>query len=80
MPRYFFHIRDGDGLKNDPDGIELPDVDAARATALKKACRIWSERPPEPAANDQTFEVTDEAGQIVLTVSFSEAFAERAVT
>jgi hypothetical protein len=80
MPRYFFHIRDGNGLTKDAEGVDLPDLDAARAAAVKKACRIWSERPPEPAANDQIFEVTHEAGRIVLTVAFSEAFAERAVT
>ena len=80
MPRYFFHIRGGNGLTKDSDGLDLPDLHAARATAVKKACRIWSERPPDPGRNDQTFEVTDQAGDIVLTVSFSEAFAERAVT
>ena len=80
MPRYYFHMRDANGLTEDSDGLDLPDVDAARATAVRKACRIWSERPPEPGRNEQTFEVSDEAGQIVLTVSFSEAFAERAVT
>ena len=80
MPRYFFHMREGNGLTKDPDGLDLPDLHAARATAIKKSCQIWSEMPPEPGRNDQTFEVTDQAGDIVLTVSFSEAFAERAVT
>ena len=80
MPRYFFHIRDGNDLTKDSEGLDLPDLDAARAQALERACRIWSERPPEPGRNNQTFEVTDEAGAVVLTVDFAEAFAERAVT
>ena len=78
--RYFFHIRDENGLTKDAEGVDLPDLDAARATALKKACQIWTEKPPEREQNDQTFEITDEPGAVVLTVSFSEAFAERAVT
>ena len=80
MPRYFFHIRAGNNLTEDPDGTELPDIRAAKAHAVKAACRIWSERPPRSTANDGAFEVTDEAGEVVLRVSFSEAFAERAVT
>ena len=30
MPRYFFHVRSGGDLTRDPDGAELPDIDAAR--------------------------------------------------
>ncbi len=80
MPRYYFHIRDGHGVKKDSEGVELPDLDAARTMALEAACKLWSSNPPDPSDNDQTFEISDEAGQTVLTVSFSEAFAERAVT
>ena len=80
MPRYYFHIRDGNGVTEDREGIELPGIDAARPEALKRACRIWSERPPESTDNDEMFEVADETGRIVLTVPFSEAFAERAAT
>lgn len=46
----------------------------------ERGCRDWIERPPESTDNDETFDVTDEAGDIVLEVPFSEAFAERAVT
>jgi hypothetical protein len=79
MPRYFFHICDGKTLTADREGVELPDVEAARKHAIKAACRIWSERPPEAGQNDMTFEVSD-GTDVVLRVSFSEAFAERAVT
>ncbi len=80
MPRYFFHVKDGNGRSEDRDGVELSDVDAARKEAVKRACRAWSERPPDAADNGDTFEVADESGRIVLVVPFSEAFAERAVT
>jgi hypothetical protein len=80
MPRYFFHVRDGSTLTEDRQGMELPDVEAARKHATKAACRIWSETPPTSTSNDETFEVTDERGAVVVRVSFSEAFAERAAT
>ena len=80
MPRYYFHVRSGNDLTRDPDGSDLPDIDAARKHAVRVACRVWSERPPESTNSNETFEITDEAGQVVLKVPFSEAFAERAVT
>ena len=80
MPRYYFHVRSGSDLARDPEGSDLPDIDAARKQAVGMACRAWSERPPESTDNNETFEITDEAGQVVLKVPFSEAFAERAVT
>jgi hypothetical protein len=80
MPRYYFHVRGRDGLRRDVDGIELADLQAARARAVKRACEIWSAHPPQPGSNDDAFEIADEAGRTVLTVPFSEAFAERAVT
>lgn len=34
MLRYYRHIRQRDVLIEDPDGIELPDLDAARTEAV----------------------------------------------
>jgi hypothetical protein len=31
MPRYYFHIRNGSDLDEDPEGTELPDINAAHA-------------------------------------------------
>jgi hypothetical protein len=80
LPRYHFHVRDRGGRQDDADGMELPDIKAARAEAVKRACRTWSQSPPTPESNDDAYEITDENGQVALTVPFSEAFAERAVT
>jgi hypothetical protein len=80
MPRFFFHIRGESGLREDPEGMELPDVEAARKEAVARACEVWSKRPPDSAHNDDTFEISNEAGEVVRLVPFSEAFAERAVT
>jgi hypothetical protein len=80
MPRYFSYVRTGGNLMDDADGVDLPDIDAARKHAVTMACGTWSERPPEAQDNDETFEITNESGEVVLRVPFSEAFAERAVT
>jgi uncharacterized protein DUF6894 len=80
MPRYYFHVRDGNRIERDPEGVELADLDAARKRAVDRAFAIWSKTPPSPEHNEQTFEITDEAGTTVLSVPFSEAFAERAAT
>jgi hypothetical protein len=34
MPRYFFHLTDGDSVLDDPDGLELPGEAAARQEAV----------------------------------------------
>lgn len=36
MPRYHFHVEDGTHLR-DEDGVELPDLQAARCEAIKFA-------------------------------------------
>ncbi len=80
MPRYYFHVRAGGDLTRDPDGKDLPDIDAARKHAVAMACRAWSENPPVRTDNNETFEIVNESGEVVLKVPFSEAYAERAVT
>ena len=43
MPRYFFHLRDGDHLLRDAEGAELLDLEAARTEALLVAREILSD-------------------------------------
>jgi hypothetical protein len=67
MPRYFFHIRDGYDLDEDEEGIELPDVEAARAEALATVEELRDELRD---AGDIELEITDESGRRLLTVPF----------
>ena len=39
MARYYFHIRDGNNLIRDEEGIELPSLEAARAEAILVTAR-----------------------------------------
>lgn len=42
MPRYFFHVIDGASFR-DETGTELPDIDAARAQAIRLSGEILQE-------------------------------------
>jgi hypothetical protein len=42
MPRYYIDVRSHFATNEDPDGIELPDIAAAKAEALKVGSRLWT--------------------------------------
>ncbi|KLK94581.1 hypothetical protein AA309_02810 [Microvirga vignae] len=71
MPLYFLHIRNGDKLEIDPDGMELPDQDAALIEALKVARELLDE--VADLGRDAVIEIADGTGETVLTVPFSDA-------
>jgi hypothetical protein len=50
VPRYYIDIRSHFGINEDPNGIDVPDIAAARSEALKvvqKLLRSWSAMPPD---------------------------------
>ena len=69
MPRYFFHIRDLDGLVPDEEGQELASIVAARQEAMLSAYDIAGEklRNGETIAGE-TIEITDEGGSLLEAV------------
>ena len=75
MPRYFFHVRDGRDYPDD-EGTELPDLAAVRTEALKASGEMLRDskgRAEFWSGDDWTMNVTDEAGQPVLTLRFAGA-------
>lgn len=69
--RYYFHVRDGDRLLEDPDGSDLPNLDAAREEALAGARHLLSEKLQRGEVIDgQRFEITDESGEVLEIVPF----------
>ena len=63
MTRFYFHVRDGDALRKDTIGVDLPSVDAAREEALASARDILADEIRHGEALDRRrFEVWDEAG------------------
>ncbi|MDB5552412.1 MAG: hypothetical protein JWL86_2396 [Rhizobium sp.] len=71
MPRYFFHIRTADELILDPDGSDLPDLDAARCEAVQSARDLVANLLREGQILDgQAFEISDEADNVLERVTF----------
>jgi hypothetical protein len=71
MPRYFFHIHDGEESM-DEDGTALSDDDAARSHAIVMAgqmlrdagLKFWD-------GNEWRLWVTDESGDVVCSLKFT---------
>jgi len=69
MPHYFFHIRMADGVVQDDEGREMPDLDAARREAIQSARDITNaQNQARLPGRAQAIEVVDEHGDVVLTV------------
>ena len=72
MPRYFFHIRAGEQILWDQDGLSLPDPTAICASneaahwreARWKDVLMRNSQPP-----DNTLVVVDEAGAVVFVAA-----------
>jgi hypothetical protein len=74
MPRYFFHIKDGDGLTTDDEGGDYRDLEAARDDAIEAARQImsWAVRDGKQP-DGQSFVITDEGGIVQLEFPFKDA-------
>ena len=71
MPTYYFHIRDSGALVRDPEGLELPNLDAARTECRRVIVSVLSEEQMDGLISaDREFQIEDEIGRTVLTVPF----------
>jgi len=71
MPRYHFNLHDGVS-QPDPDGTELPDLDAAREGAVRLVGELLQDgyKGIMPG-DDWRLEVTDESGLILFRLDFT---------
>lgn len=75
MGRYFFHLMDDLEDLLDPEGIELPDLNAVHAQALKAARDTLSHEIKAGCVDLRyRIEVEDEAGRLVHSLPFAQAF------
>jgi hypothetical protein len=77
MRRFYFHLRAGDELVPDEEGIDLPDLSAARREAIEAARELLAEaikdgRPEVPEA----FVIADEEGREIDTVPLAAVLPE----
>lgn len=78
MPRFYLHIRDNDRWIEDPEGSDLPNLEAARQEALAGARGILAEKLRAGEVLDgQTIEITDDAGMVQAVVPFRNALRLR---
>ena len=73
MPLFYFHLRDELGPHPDEGGIELLDVETAYLEAFRGALGLWGElleQRRDPRCS--RFEVTDETGEALFELPFSE--------
>ncbi|CAA9545068.1 MAG: hypothetical protein AVDCRST_MAG23-2458 [uncultured Sphingosinicella sp.] len=73
MPRFFFNVYD-DIIAEDEEGVELPNLDAARLQALRGARDLIAEQVRHGYIMlSHWIDVMDEHGAKVLTLTFGEA-------
>ncbi|HEX4737140.1 MAG TPA: hypothetical protein VH331_06225 [Allosphingosinicella sp.] len=74
MPRFYFHVYN-DIVAIDEEGLDLPDVDAAREQALESARELVCEGIHKGQLNlDHRIEIEDENHNKVLTLTYRDAF------
>ena len=72
--RYYFHLREEDGYVIDDEGLELADLNAARAAATEGARSVIAAEAMAGRLPLRTIiEVDDEQGQRVLDLPFKDA-------
>jgi|EndMetStandDraft_5_1072996.scaffolds.fasta_scaffold463168_1 uncharacterized protein DUF6894 len=77
MSRYFFHIKDGAELIQDPEGSELATMADARSQALKSARELWADaiKSGRPLGADAVVIADDHGG--MTFVPMAEALPKR---
>jgi hypothetical protein len=75
MPRFFFHVCNGEGLIPDEEGIDLAGQTAARGIAIDSVRSMVAEDVRRGIIDlDGCIMIRDRSGNDLLTVDFLEAF------
>jgi hypothetical protein len=70
MPRFFFHDRTDGALTEDVEGVELPDLDAARAEAVAAVRQLAAEDLQQARLpRNHEIDIADATGRQLVTVS-----------
>ncbi len=78
MPRYFFHIRDGENTIPDEEGLELADNEAAEVEARRSAMEMLADAQREATdIAQQVIEVTRPDGVVIARVELATPGAYR---
>jgi len=70
MPRFFFHVRDGNDVSRDTEGQELPSLDAACQEALSTNREMLGERLLHGGSLDhRQIEIANEQGEVLAVLN-----------
>ena len=76
MARYYFNVKDGNSL-NDHEGVELPDISAAREEALQTTAGLLRDSGSDIwVLPEWSMHVTDASGKEVITLRLSAKSGE----
>lgn len=74
MALYYFHLRDGEDILLDPEGVDLSDREAVEKAALVTARALLGAEVREGRVRlDMRLDVEDEAGALVHRLAFADA-------
>lgn len=74
MPRYYFNIVAGDGIRRDLEGSELPSLEHARNEAVQDARTLMSNAVLlGEDISSRELAICDEAGDVLLIIPFTDA-------
>jgi hypothetical protein len=69
MNRFYFHIKQGEQIVHDDEGLELPNIDAAKNEAIRGARDILSDAIKSGSSKvPEALLVADDSGQTVAFV------------
>ena len=71
MPRYFIDLHDGANLVRDHKGVDLPDLAAARAQAVRMMTRLAQGLADPDERQDYVIAVRDDQGAVRLRLRLS---------
>ena len=78
MPLYFLNVFNRTGCSADAEGMELPDLEAARAQAVDGIRSILQDEVAHGGIDfEGRVEVLDEGGNLLLTVTYRDAVSVR---
>jgi hypothetical protein len=75
MPLYYFHVRTGDSIERDDEGLDLAELQAAVVSAEVGARDLLAAymAAGEILPAHSVFEITDASGALLAEVKFSDA-------
>jgi hypothetical protein len=77
MARFYINFRNGDEIAKDDEGLDLPNLEEARAAALVSAREILADNVKGGAKNPlQAVIITDESGREIMTITAKEVLPD----